>query len=299
MDGGSYENVHHSSKESSAKLLYELLTSFCELAATCNLTTASRNLRVSRQTLRRHVEQLESLRGVQLFVLKDRTYELTPEGRSALPVARRMLADSHRFLLGTGGSSQFLPKLKGEGPKDFYYIQERQPISSVWDKSSGLFRGSIRGWSEASGDIEHPSMTLVRDRSLICRINGGSWICTEVGDKSFYSKWWGWAKARSSVGCTLEKFPLGSKVGEILERSYGEVSASMGFVLDQVATKAPRTGYEGTQPMLFDRLVLGVRFPDKSRGIMIIVDGAETIDIEADGYQLVMPSDEVRVDDLT
>ncbi|WP_415401010.1 LysR family transcriptional regulator [Tateyamaria sp. SN3-11] len=275
-----------------------MLHAFCALAESCNLTVAARELATTRQTVRRHLGQLESIRGKSLLVLQNRAYVLTEEGAAVLPIAKQILRDFDGFLYGSSLGSPFLPKRACTGPNGFYYIQERQSTERIWDKTSGLFKHSLQRWSSASGDVEHPSMKPVRERSLVCRMNSGSWICTEVGDLSFYSTWWGWVKARSSVGCNINAFPLGTSVGEILERSYSEVVSGMGFVLDQVATLAPRTGYDGSQPMHFDRLLLGVRFPDKSRGIMIVVDGAETTDIEATGYLPVDPADVVRVEDL-
>ncbi|MEM8777115.1 MAG: hypothetical protein AAGF53_18965, partial [Pseudomonadota bacterium] len=143
---------------------------------------------------------------------------MTDEGAAALPIAKQILGDFDDFLNGANLGSPFLPKRSCTGPEGFYYIQERQSTESIWDKKSGLFKGSVQRWSAASGDVEHPSMKSVRDRSLVCRTNSGSWICTEVGDLSFYSTWWGWVKARSSVGRNINAFPLGTSVGEILER---------------------------------------------------------------------------------
>ena len=73
-------------------LLHEMIRSFTTLARTLNLTHAVKELGTTRQTLRRHIAQLEELKGVDLFVVKDRQYQLTEEGSRALPEALDILS---------------------------------------------------------------------------------------------------------------------------------------------------------------------------------------------------------------
>ncbi len=60
--------------------MFEMLRSFTTLASTLNLSRAVIALGSTRQTVRRHIQQLEELRGEQLFEVHDRQYVLTEAG---------------------------------------------------------------------------------------------------------------------------------------------------------------------------------------------------------------------------
>ena len=81
-------------------LLYEMIRSYTTLARTLNLSHAVDELGITRQTLRRHIAQLEQVRNESLFSVKDRRYELTPAGEAALPTAHDLLARIETWSMG-------------------------------------------------------------------------------------------------------------------------------------------------------------------------------------------------------
>ena len=85
-------------------LLHEMIRSFTTLARTLNLSHAVKELGSTRQTVRRHIAQLEEAKGVVLFTIEDRQYYLTEEGARALPEAQDILARSRFCLLYTSPS---------------------------------------------------------------------------------------------------------------------------------------------------------------------------------------------------
>ena len=62
-------------------LLFEMIRSFTTLAKTLNLSHAVSELNSTRQTVRRHIAQLEAVKGETLFTLESRQYHLTEAGR--------------------------------------------------------------------------------------------------------------------------------------------------------------------------------------------------------------------------
>src|SRR5210317_803716 len=81
-------------------LLHEMIRSFVTLAQTLNLSHAVKELGSTRQTVRRHIAQLEEVKGVRLFSLEDRQYHLTEAGRQALPEALDILMRGNSWLMG-------------------------------------------------------------------------------------------------------------------------------------------------------------------------------------------------------
>jgi len=74
-------------KEVTNPLLFEMIRSFSTLAKRLNLSHAVEELGSTRQTVRRHIDNLEEIKGVVLFRVVDRRYELTEAGTHALPEA--------------------------------------------------------------------------------------------------------------------------------------------------------------------------------------------------------------------
>ena len=59
-----------------------MLQSFTALGQTLNLSKAVEQIGVTRQTIRRHVNDLEQLKNEKLFELHDRKYTLTAAGKN-------------------------------------------------------------------------------------------------------------------------------------------------------------------------------------------------------------------------
>ncbi len=68
-----------------------MLRAFVCLARTLNLSKACEELLATRQTVRRHITDLEGILGIKLFVVTDRQYRLTPEGCEKVTEAKSLL----------------------------------------------------------------------------------------------------------------------------------------------------------------------------------------------------------------
>ena len=73
--------------------MFEMLRSFTTLAETLNLSHAVVLLGSTRQTVRRHIQQLEEMRGEALFEVHDRQYVLTDAGDRSVREATQTASD--------------------------------------------------------------------------------------------------------------------------------------------------------------------------------------------------------------
>lgn len=284
-------------KEMNQPLLFEMLRSFTTLAKTLNLSHAVSELNSTRQTVRRHIALLEEMRGEVLFDVVNRRYELTAAGQAALPAAESLLGHGRLWLRGQIKDVDGLMGMSYVDETGWYYHQQQQPISVAWSNPSGLFRAAIQCWSAAEGGLESKKMLPVRPYALVYRDTSAGWLCTEVGEQSFYSKWWGWAAARSSVGRSLDQFPFGPELARVMDVPLREVQTTCGMRLDQVVTRIPRTVGGIPEHLVFERLLLGCNMPDGSFALMVLVDRPDTIRVAGlDQSSLEEMSHDVVVD---
>ena len=260
-------------------LLYEMMRSFEALAQTLNLSQAVEQLCSTRQTVRRHIAQLEEAMGGKLFEVHQRQYCLTDLGARALKPSRLLLDQGRVWYRGDFQHVRGMLRFSYEAPSGSAYHQQQQQISVIWSGKSELLRAALKAWTASEGKIESPNLAKVRPYILVFRENSDGWVCVEVGEKSFYSNWFGWAKARSSVGRNLQDLPGGEEFASLTIEPFIDVSLGHGVRLDQVAAKMQFGQDEAFQYIAFDRLLLGVHLPDGTPAIISVVDRARTMGI--------------------
>ena len=258
-------------------LLFEMIRSFVTLARTLNLSHAVEELKSTRQTVRRHIEALESAMGAPLFEVKDRRYQLTHAGEQMLPSAQSIQAQGRLFLRGDLGEVDGMMRMAYEDGEGWYFYIQKQKISSVWDCGSGLLPAAVQAWAASKGELESDAMNVVRPFVLVYRDTPAGWLCSEVGENSFFRKWWGRTKALSSVGRPLDQFPGGPEVAAIMKLPFVEVQTTKGIRLDQVATLLPRGEDGAPTTIVFNRLLMAARLPDGSDVLVVVVDRANQL----------------------
>ncbi len=276
-------------------LLYEMIRSFVVLADKLNLSHAVKELDITRQTVRRHIAHLEEMRGAALFTVDDRKYQLTDHGIEALPEAIDILARGKVWAQGSASHIDGLLRLSHEGRDGWTFFQQQQPLTQIWDKESPVLLEVFKSWVASSGALEHPDFQRVRPFVLVYRESPHGWLCIEVGQESFYTKWWGWANARSSIGRPLSEFPGGPEFEAMLNLPFREVQANGGVRLDEVVTKLPREAGGKPIPLAYKRLLLASRFPDGSFALVAAVDRTRAISIAGIDQDTLrgMPADAV------
>ncbi|MEQ6249060.1 LysR family transcriptional regulator [Sulfitobacter sp. HNIBRBA3233] len=256
----------------SPALLHEMLRSFTVLARTLNLSQAVEELGSTRQTVRRHISQLEEAIGGKLFEVEHRRYALTELGERATTPAQLILDKGEAWYNGNydfiGGMNRF----SHDEQDGWGYHQQEQPLSGVWEGRSDLMRAAVCDWATAQGQLEHPAMQRIRPYMIVYRDSLDSWICTEIGEKSFYANWFGWAQARSSVGRPLDQFPGGDRFANLINIPFADIQSRRGLRLDQVLLYVPRSDGGPRDMLVFERLLMGGRLPDGSPALISIVD---------------------------
>lgn len=251
-------------------LLFEMIRSFTTLAQTLNLSHAVTELNSTRQTVRRHISQLEALRGEELFRTKDRRYELTDAGEAALPEALELLSHARawsRGQTGVRGALQYLQAREG----DWVFYQQQQPMGDIWRDESILLRETYRAWMMSSGEIESPHLAHVRPFLLVYRNSDSGWICVEFGSHSAYVQWFGQDYARSSIGRPIARLPAGEEFGRMLDQSFLDIETTQMARLDHVYTRMPKLHDEDQATMAYQRLMMAGFFPDGSSAVMTLV----------------------------
>ncbi len=262
-----------------SSLLFEQMRSFVTLARRLNLSRAVRELGITRQTLRRHIAQLERARGEALFVVEDRRYTLSEAGRHALREAEELLARSSAWLRGASGHQDGLFYISEQHEAGFPYYLQQQPLSKMWESSSGLLPFGMQCWARARGQIEDPAFAPLRPWLMIFRHRADDWICVEVGEKSSFATWYGWRWERSSVGRGIADLPGGTGFADLLSQPFHETRMTEGVRLDHIHTRIRAAEGDELIPISYERLLLGCFFPDGSRAIAALVNRTHDISI--------------------
>ena len=263
-------------------ILFELLRSFSMLARTLNLSKAVRELGSTRQTVRRHICLLEDARGEKLFSVEDRQYSLTAAGHSTLQGAEDILALGEAWLASVSSHRDGLASihLSGRSADDHFYFLQEHTISSIWKGKSDLIKSALQSWTLAEGRIEHAAFEKIRPYAMVFRRHEEDWLCTEVGQRSVYSEWFGKEWALSTVGRSMSSLPGGGDFSLLLRQPFDAIFINHGLRYDHIVTQISQSDDGTLRPAFYDRLLMGSRFPDNSFALVSIVHKTKDIDIK-------------------
>lgn len=289
--------------ENHQPLLFEMMRSFTTLAQTLNLSHAVEALGSTRQTVRRHIAQLEEAKGEQLFDVVDRQYRLTEAGQRALPEALDLLARGRSWLMGNVTHINGLQHVRATLSEGRSFWLHQRPLGDIWTCTRPLLRESFRAWAMAGGELESEIMTHVRPFFMVYRDSPNGWICTEIGDESSYVSWSGWAAARSSIGRNMTVLPGGDEFAHLMIEPFEDTEIHQHSRLDHVFTQLQREVDGPYLPICYRRLLLGGRFPDGTFALISVVDRHHGIEIagldpalaDAMPSEVVMPANPLRL----
>ena len=265
-------------------VFFEMLRSFCTLGQNLNLTKTVEELGISRQTVRRHINDLQELRGTVLINFDDRKYSLTEDGLHALGEAERLLARADNWMTNTSGLANGLAHVSTTMADGVPFHAQRHPVSNIWTDAPDLIKAGFEGWSGSEFDIESPNMEPIKPYLIGYRKNRGDWICTFVGEQSSYASWRGWAWAKSAVGSIFERDPISTEADSFILEAYENVMRTGSVWYDHISTKLVRNEDNILTPVNYQRLVMCCRFPNGELNVASLV--ARTNDISIDGLDL-------------
>ena len=260
-----------------------MMRAFVALSRTLNLSKACEDLGATRQTVRRHITDLEEILGEPLFEVVDRQYQLTTYGREILEEANALLM---RIDMWAGQSAlkkntdQGLEKLEFTDSDGNRFLSQQHAVSQIALSGLPIMKKSFVAWAKAETQIEHSAMEEIRPYTVLYRKGPSGWVFVEIGEKSAYSKWFGWAWSRSAIGKLISDDNLPDEYDEFAGGAYTRIYNEGGARLDHVYAQLPKDG-ETLMPVTFQRLLLGGVFPDGTPGLILLGVLTEQVQIDA------------------
>lgn len=272
---------------------FDMLRAFDSLARTLNLSETAERLGVTRQTVRRHISDLETVRGGTLFSLNKHSYALTQRGIASLAGARSMLRQAESWsksaMSGSNGS-QHLEYALSKDEKGRRYYSQQHPVNMVSRYGDPIVRKTLAAWGSALARIESPEFREVRPYLVVYRRAAQGWVCVEIGEKSAYAKWFGWTWSKSAVGRLSEDDHAGDEFNRFIAEAYERIHDEGGVRLDHLFAHLPREFSKEPIPVTFQRLLMGCIFPDDTPALAVLVSisGDVTInDLDIEDSKLV------------
>ena len=259
--------------QSDTLISMDMLRAFDSLARTLNLTETAELLGITRQTVRRQISNLEALKGGELFRLSKHSYSLTNLGASSLAGARSMLRQAEAWSNGFVSdieASQHLEYAKSVDTEGNTNTSQQHPISAIARFGGPIMKKTLAAWGEVSAQIETAPMLEVRPYLVLYRRSHDGWICVEVGEKSAYAKWFGWAWSKSAVGHLLEDDNAGDEFNRVIAGAYERIYGEGGVRYDHLFAYLPRENTTKNVPVTFQRLLMGCEFPDGTPALAML-----------------------------
>ena len=259
--------------------MHEMLRSFVTLARFLNQSHAVEHLGSTRQTVRRHIEMLQSIRGEKLFAFVDRQYVLTDAGALALVEAERILQLDDAWMRKEVRVVNGLTAVRYYTDSEVPYFSQQHPLDSVWTNGTPLIQKGLSCWVESRSQLEVPELDAVKDYLLAYRRHHHDWLCVNIGEKSSYAPWLGWSWAKSAIGRPLSDDPMASAADRYVSDAYDSILLSGGVRLDHVYTKIARIHGDVPEPISYQRLILRCMFPNGDHSVVTLVDRTNSVQI--------------------
>ena len=257
-----------------------MLRAFLALAECLNLSEASDALGLTRQTVRRYIDTLEVQKGAPLFILDRNRYLLTPLGEASVAEARHIVSRTDRFCAPVA-HSHLLDALTFFDEEGRLFRFEQHPITSISNKACPLLQRAFANWASAKMQLESDEMTSIRPYLVVYRRDQQGWRCVEIGDKSAYTRWFGWTWSKSAVGKLSFQDRAGLEFDRAVSEIYLEVYSHSAARLDHLYAHLPREEEQEPIPVTFQRLLLTCKLPDGTPVLAVLVAITGAVDIAA------------------
>ena len=260
-----------------------MLRAFVSLGRTLNLSQTCLELGATRQTVRRHIRDLEQIKGEALFDLVERQYRLTPFGRSSIVEAKFLLLKLETWA-GLSNlkrdSSSGLEKLQYTDSIGRVYRSEQHSVSKIGMNGLPIIRKTFVAWGNAEAQFESDAMEKIWPYALLFRKGPSGWVFVRVGRESAYARWFGWEWSTSAIGKLISDDNIADEYNEFSLGAYARIYDEGGVRLDHVFAYLEKDGGD-PKPVTFQRLLLGGVFPDGTSGLIVLSALTEQIDIQS------------------
>lgn len=288
------------SKMKLPSVMFEMLRSFATVSETLNISKAVAELGFTRQTIRRHLDDLEELLGFKLFKVTNRQYSITEEGKECLKGVQELLEELDDWVVQKHVGRNELARIAHiDEASGFFYFCEQQKLLDVWDHSMPLMQAGLAAWSQSEGRIEHEAFDKIKPYLILNRKNRSDWICTFVGETSSYATWLGITWAKSAIGQAIEDDPSMSSDRRFIIKSYDTVFEQGIPKYDHIYGQYAREEHGEMLPVSFQRLVLPLKLPNNDSVLGVLVGRTNNININLpEGVTFVPTLEEETMDGI-
>ena len=278
-------------------VLLDAIKSFCALDLAGSLSLAAEQLGVTRYLVVQHINSLEKHFEQPLFVSTKGEYKATDLAVSILPEARRIVNDVDAWFNAATNKINGLDYVNTSHRGIPFYLQQH-PLNTIWESGTDLIKTGFQMWSESKCLLEAKSLAPLRPWLMVFRPNDGEWICTEIGNKSSFTTWFGWTEEKSNIGRKAKDLPGGVDFSRLLLKPFDDISATSSVRLDHILTDIPRADSEQPTPISYQRLTMATHFPNGDPALSVLVCRTHQIDISFLSKELLasMPVDLVMAD---
>lgn len=255
-------------------ITFAMLRAFVTMGETLNLAITAEHLGLTRQTVRRHINDLETIKGARLFVLDRQSYTLTDFGHASLHGARALLRQRDQWCRETpnfGEISHYLEGSKFTDTDGRVFASQQHPVSAIPQLGTSLMAEVLSAWGASTAAIDAEPFDAVRRHLVVYRRHPAGWICVSVGEDSAYAQWFGSTWARSAVGRLLDEDNAGDEFNAFIGEVYQKIYSEGGVRLDHLFAHLPRESADGPVPVAFQRVLLGCAFPDGTPALAVLI----------------------------
>jgi len=281
--------------KSTSGVTVAMLRAFVCMSRNLNLSKTCQELGATRQTVRRHITDLERIKGEPLFQVADRQYHLTPFGQASLDGAKSLLLHLDTWSGQSSLTKNFTDGLESSRFVDAdgrEFFSQQHPVSKVALDGLPLLKKAFVAWGNAETRIEHEAMEVIRPYSVLYRKGPAGWVFVDIGTESAYAKWFGWAWSRSAIGKLMNEDNVGDEFNEFISGAYSRIYDEGGVRLDHLFAYLPKDGGDPV-PVTFQRMLLGCVFPDGTPGLSVLAVITNQVEISAlnEQHQTDIPKD--------
>lgn len=242
-------------------LLYGYVRSFVKLAYMGDVRQVSKHLDITRQSIKRHILELENLLDAQLFERVGTSSALTSMGTLWLPRAQEFFELSASFL-------------NRRGSNQAHYQSTQLPFRMLLkdQSNSSMLRDFAKAWLQSEQDLSDSCIQPFLSHCIVYERKSGAWVSREIGAKSAFSRWFGTEITIRSKGQRLSKMETGGDLQDEISFLLDGVYTRGGVHFSEVACNLHKPGEADRCPVLYQRLLAELSDKDGQPVVASLID---------------------------
>lgn len=225
-------------------LLYGYVRSFVRLAYLGDVRDVALQLELTRQSIKRHVLELENLLEAQLFEQVGAASKLTSMGALWLPRAQEFYELAGAFL-------------NQKGANQAMYRSSQLPLRMLLRdySNSELLRDFATSWMQGGQSTLSECYSRLKEHCILYERVAGSWKSREIGKLSAFSMRFGVDIAKESENKKLSEMKTGSDLHDEISLLLDGIYTRGGLHFSEVACNLNDASGLTREPILYQRLL--------------------------------------------